>query len=771
MKKLIKILLVCGITLVVLLAAGLVTLKVMFPPEKLKAMAESYTKENFHREISFDGVSFNLIGVTLDNFALSEESTFEQGTFVKADKLQVKVALRPLFQKKIEVRRVILDGLEVNVVKQADGSFNFDSLVAGSSSSAEEQPQAAQEASAPANLDLTIEKISITDCAFSYKDLQTGMNASVDKLNLEIRDFDLANPFSFKLDFTMGYQDAASGMDMTIPVTVDTVVSLANLDMQQAYITVKGISASYKTVRFLLTGGVKNFMAPVVDLTGSLTGINNTTFEEFLPDLPSFNLPQITVNVQASADIEKSQAVIQQIKLGILNSGITASGNASWASATPTYNITGNMAIALAEAVQMTDTVADFKPQGQILGTFTATDKLDGKDVRGNITLKDVSVMYEPVTASALNGVINIASVDDISCASLTGLLNGEKFTSSFSYKNIQEVMNIVFNLDLSKFKLDSLPAAQTSAVQEEGTQTEAAPAEQNAAETAPAPTEEPQPAANAQADGPETYMNIQANVKVGEVQVPFFTTQGFAINANLTSVSPSMKKANGQVSFTLQPGAITDLDSFVKENKIVKILLLPINIINRVAKVLNIDLFPAENSAQKGQISYDAAEGVYNFVNGVMTVEKTTLTSKLTNINGSGKVDFPQDNIDMKVSATVLTSQTPIVIKITGPVENPSGKLDVLNTVGSLVGGLLSTQTPGNLVSGAASTAGAVATGAVKTTGKVAETAVKTGTTVVKGTVGVASDTVKGTVNTAKDALKGIGSLFKKKDDKEEKK
>lgn len=146
-------------------------------------------------------------------------------------------------------------------------------------------------------------------------------------------------------------------------------------------------------------------------------------------------------------------------------------------------------------------------------------------------------------------------------------------------------------------------------------------------------------------------------------------------------------------------------------------------------------------------------------------------MSSKLTNINGSGSVDFPKDNIDMKVSATVLTSQTPIVIKITGPVENPSGKLDVLNTVGSLVGGILNKDTPGKLISGTANTAGAVATGAVKTTGKVAETAVKTGTDVVKGTVGVASDTVKGTVNTAKDALKGIGSLFKKKDSKEEKK
>lgn len=46
-------------------------------------------------------------------------------------------------------------------------------------------------------------------------------------------------------------------MDMTVPVTVDTVVSLANLDMQKAYITVKGITASYKNAKLVLSGGVK----------------------------------------------------------------------------------------------------------------------------------------------------------------------------------------------------------------------------------------------------------------------------------------------------------------------------------------------------------------------------------------------------------------------------------------------------------------------------------------------------------------------------------
>ena len=45
-----------------------------------------YAKNNLHREMSFDKLSFNLIGVTLENFALSESSTFQEGTFVKADK-------------------------------------------------------------------------------------------------------------------------------------------------------------------------------------------------------------------------------------------------------------------------------------------------------------------------------------------------------------------------------------------------------------------------------------------------------------------------------------------------------------------------------------------------------------------------------------------------------------------------------------------------------------------------------------------------------------
>lgn len=729
MKKLLKLLLKTVLVLAVLGVAALVALRIIFPPEKIKSMALDYAKNTLHREIKFDGLSFNLIGVTLDNFALSEAETFKAGTFVKADKLAVKVALWPLLKKRVEISTVIVDGLDVNVIKQKDGSFNFDSLLPAAEQEAQKEEEAKESSSAaPAAFVLLADKIAVTDCDFSYKDLQTGMNAAVEDLNITINGLDLDNPFDVKITFNTEFQDNG-GPEVEVPVNIALRVFLAGLDLKQAYITVNNISAKYKTVKFALKGGVKDFTAPLADFSGTLSGINNQIFADFLPDLPDFSLPVINMSLQASADLDKSSALIKKASLSVQDSGLTAKGSVGWASVSPTYNVSADLKANLAQLVQMTHAVDGFNPAGIISGSFKATDKNDGQDVSGTVTLKDISALYDPVTLSATNGTIKIASVNEVSCDNLSGLLNGEKFTTSFSYKNIKDVMNIVFKLNLDKLTLASLPKMDDSA------QTDAGAA--NA----------PKAAAQAKNE-PELLMNVKADVKVGEIRVPYFQSEGFNLNADLKNLSAAMTKTDGTVSFNLKSGAITDLDSFVKESKFVKILLLPITIIRKVAGVLKIDLFPAQNDAQKGKITYNKAEGVYTFKNGVMNLDKTLFESKLTNINAKGNANFNTNALDMKVSATVLTSQTPVVIKIGGTMDNPSGKLDVLNTVGSVVGGILNYKTPAKVASSTAHTAGAVAAGAAKTTG----------------------EAVKDTVNAAKDTLKGIGGLFKKKTDSAQK-
>ena len=758
MKKFIKLCFKIAVVLVILGAGALIALRLMFPPEKLKAMALEYAKTNLQREISFDDISLNLVGVTLDNFAISENTTFQNGTFAKADKLVVKIALKPLFQKRVEIATVQLDGLNINVIKNANGSFNFDTLIPASDTAAAAPAQQTQQQPAAASaFVLLADKIAANNCSFSYKDLQTGMQASVNKLNLEINQFDLTEPFDVKINFNTSYQEK-NGPAVAVPVNIALRVFLSNLDMKNAYVTVNDISASYKTVKFQLKGGVRDFTAPQADLTGTLSGINNAIFEDFLPNLPDFSLPVINMNLKAAADLEKSSATISQAKLSVLDSSLSAYGTVGWNGPAPTYSVHADLTTNLAQIVQMTSTVAGFNPGGIISGSFNATDKNNGKDISGSVTFQDISALYDPFTVSGFNGTVQIGSLDNISSNALTGLLNGEKFTASFSYQNIKEVMNLVLNLDLAKFTLKEFPASASASEP-------AAASAETAADTAAQPS-----ATAANNTASNLLMNIKANLKVGPIEVPYFRTDGFTLTANLTDVTDTMTKANGQITFNLQPGAITDLDSFVKENKIVKILLLPISIVRKVAGALNIDLFPAQENTQKGEIAFTSGEGVYTFVNGVMRVDKTTFNSQVTDISGSGNINFYTQELDMQVSATVLTSQTPVVIKIGGTMDNPSGKLDVVSTVGSLVGGILNYKTPGKVVSGTANAAGSVASGAVKTTGKVASTAVKTGVDVTKSAANVATDTVKGTVNVAKDALKGLGGLFKKSDDSEEK-
>ncbi len=709
--------------LVVLLGVGLVILRLMFPPEKVKQIVLDYAQNTLHREVSFDSVSFNLIGVTLNQFALSEDSSFAQGTFVKADRLSVKAALGPLFKKRIEIASVYLDGLDINIQKNKDGSFNFDSLLpADSASAANEKPQE----DVGTAFAFTARRIKATDCNFSYKDLQTGFSTGVEKLNVLVNNATLDDPFPVTISFTSQTQDG-NGPVVSVPVDIALNVFLAGLDLPKAYVEVSSARASYKHTQLTLQGKAENFKNPHVDLTGSISGIDNTALTDFLPDLPPFTLATIRLAAKADADLETSSLVLHNASLQMLDSSLSAQGNVNWGGTAATYQLTGKLQAHIDQLVKMTEDTG-FSPQGILNGSFTATDKKDGKDVRGQLVLKNVSALYPPFTLSQTNGTIQIASLDDISCASLTGLFNGEKFTSSFAYKNIKEVLDLTLRLHLDKLILAAFPSFDTPAENKTDASVTAG---------ANAPTDK---------QGPQTYFNVRADITSGEVRVPYFRTDGISVQAALTNLSENMQKANGTVSFALQPGAITDMDTLLKQSKMVRILLLPLGLLNKVSEKLHLTLFSSSDQAGKGEISLTKAEGKYTFTNGLMTIDSTTFESTVTNVNAGGTVNFTDNTLNMKASATLLTKQTPVVLKITGTLDNPSGKLDVVNTVGSVVGGVLNYKTAQSAVTGTAKTAADVATGAAKGAGTAAQE----------------------TAKAAKETVKALGGLFKKKSSQE---
>ena len=714
-KKLLKCCVVLLCIFAVSLIAAFFTLKKMYPPSKLKVMAQNYVSQKLQREFTFDSVSFTWIGFTLTNAALSEEHTFQDGTFIKANKLTAHVAVKPLLQKRVEISTIEADGLEANIIVKKDGTFNFSTLAPASENSTEQSTQTAT-STEDSPLIITAQKIKLTDCDLVYRDEQSSARTALNDLNIEIANFDLNHPFNTKIDFITDISGTGSP-DVRLPLSLQFTTQLAGLDLPNAYATISLATARYKTIQLDLQGEVKNFEAPSLNLTGSLAGVNNTVLSELAPGLSAFSLPTIHLALNANANLDTKSAIISQAKLSVQDSSLLAKGTLNWSGPTISYNLSATLTAIISQLVQMAEmSINDFKPTGTINASVHATEKKDYTDISGNLTLKNASLLYDPFTLTELNGNILLASLDNISSPALTGKLNGEAFRGDFSYKQNPTVTDIKLNLNLDKLVLTTFSSSSSN--ETEDTQT-----------TAPTTTQQ---------EDTTTSMNIQTNIKVGGISIPYLQSDGMALTANLTNVTDSMAHTNGTIDFSLQPGKITNLDNFIKESKIARILLLPIGVIKKVAGILKIDLFPADKS-QGTTIAFSEGAGTYTFTDGVMNVDKTILNSSATNISASGTANFQTNALDMKAKATLLTQAVPVAFKITGTMSSPKGKLDVVNTVTSVVGGILNGTAVKSAANGTAS--------------------------LTKETANTATDTVKNTVSTATDIVKSLGDLLKKKE------
>ncbi len=708
-QKILKFALCAALLVAVLAVAAFFTLKKMYPPEKLKQMTQTWVAQHWNREVRFSEVSFAWIGFTLKDVALSENSSFDQGTFVEAKKLTAHVAVKPLLQKRIEISTIEADGLQINLIAKKDKTYNFSSLIPEQPSTENtEAPQTDDKSTNENNFVITAQEIKLSNCDVTYIDESTGLHTALNEVSIQTKNLDFVKPFDTVLSFITTVSGNGQP-DLSVPVTVHFITELANLDISKATISLTQATLHYKNILLTLLGKISSLERPTLDLTGNITGITNATFADFAPQLPDFALPSIGLSLQATADLEQQTAQISQAKMTVQDSIFTAQGSVGWGGDTPTYKLTGSLTAILNQLVQMTHSLDDFSPAGMLTATFAATEKNEFTDVNGTIYLKDISVRYDPFTLTKLNGKILLTSLEHIAAPTLTGQLNGENFSGSFTYQALKQVINIILNVNLDQLKLAKLPSTGSSQVENSATGTTST---------------------NSGTTSPSLPINLRAKVEIGKITIPYFQSNGLNLQANLTNLTNTMDQANGTVHFALQPGKITNLDDFVEDSKIAKILLLPLTVIKHVAGFLKLDIFsaPDDNGAY---MAFTEGTGDYTFANGIMNIDKTVFNSTLTNLSATGTANFKTEALNMRATTTLLTQAAPVSFKITGTLSDPKGKLDVVNTVTSVVGGILN--------------------------GTAAKSASNEGTQPTQ-------ETLKDTVTTAKDLVKGIGGLFKKK-------
>lgn len=671
MKKLIKVLAVLVVIGIVLVGGAVVALKMMFPLEKLKSMAQEYVAQNYNRDIDFSDVSLNLIGVTIESFKLSDEGGFEAGSFISADSAVVKVELMPLFKKQIKISTIGFDGVELNVIKNTDGKFNFDNLIPASADEVSPQPEEEQLSSTPLAMDLTAKDIYIKNSDITYKDLQSGMDFAVEDVNFEIKDFDYNNPFSFDLSFNTSVKTGDIKIS-PVKILAKGIVNIAGMELEKASAEITDFSVEYKGFKVNMSGGISNLQMPDLSLKGEISGIDDKLAADFVTgDIPSFALPVISLEAKATADLENSKAEVSKFDVSLGKSYIKNTAAVDFSKPEISYAESTSLNVNLSEVSDISkELLAAFKLKGSITGDIKAVSAGSDKPlVTGSVVLKDIGAAAMGKILSALNGEIKINSLDDIKTNTIKGVFDGSDFKTSLAYKNNRK-MSVDFMFNMDKFTLEDidfdelLASAKGGNGNDEGASTAAASSGTSDLQMAP--------------------MDVKADILIKRVENNVFSTDDLTFKADVKDLDLTMSKASGTVYFSSSEGEIRDLDKLINSSVFLKVALTTVKIAQKALKATQIISGADINT---DSVSYKSIVGDYRLGGGKAVINKSDLNSDLATINTSGSINFVTQQLDMTVKVGLGKNASGSAnIKVGGSIEDPSFKLDVASTVSSLL-------------------------------------------------------------------------------------
>jgi AsmA protein len=179
MKILRRLALVAG-ALLLLVGIAVAALFALFDENKLKAQLIDGVYASTQRKLAIDGeLALSVwpdVGVRVGRLTLTERGN--DTPFASVESARLAVAVLPLLNKRVEVRRIEIDGLDVKLIKRKDGSLNIDDLAGDKKASASaEQPKASRP------LQIDIAGVELRNARLTWRDEMANTTTSIADLD------------------------------------------------------------------------------------------------------------------------------------------------------------------------------------------------------------------------------------------------------------------------------------------------------------------------------------------------------------------------------------------------------------------------------------------------------------------------------------------------------------------------------------------------------------------------------------------------------------
>jgi uncharacterized protein involved in outer membrane biogenesis len=397
--KTLKILLISLVSLIVIASAAVViAIQVFLPEDKIKSYIVDYAKTNLNREVTFDKLSFKFIGIDLKNFKMSENSTFNEGTFIKSDDFIIKISPLPLLSKKIKISNILLDSIDINIIKDENGLFNFDDILKSFESTdttPEQEPKPQQEQkTSSSSFDLNINHFNIRNANISYEDKKTNLVASIKNFNLSTNDFSFTNTFYCETSFDLAVKQ--NKLDISLPLAAKFRTNLNNFDMNKLFLDLETFETTFNNATISLQGKVENLNIPKIDCNLIIKNIDDKTFKDFFESKAEFKADEITFKTKSVINIASMTADIESLNLVLPNSSSDISGTINWGKENIEYNVKLNLDLLI-------DNFAKAIPEYNLTGRLKTNLEATQNFCEGNFILEDISSKSEYGTISNLN--------------------------------------------------------------------------------------------------------------------------------------------------------------------------------------------------------------------------------------------------------------------------------------------------------------------------------------------------------------------------------
>lgn len=213
--------------LVIVLGIILATLDINRYKDEITRLVQQQTGRNLEIAGDIDLSFFPWLGFSVQSVSLSNAAGFKPDTFAAVDTVNLKLKLLPLLKKEVELSAIELAGLDVNLQRRANGTTNWDDLIASQDNSQHVQDKKVEQTSAGSPLAaLTIGGIAIKDANIRWRDGVSGVDATLSQFDFSSEAITLGRPFAFSSQFSVSETQSALGADLDLEGTA--LVDLAN---------------------------------------------------------------------------------------------------------------------------------------------------------------------------------------------------------------------------------------------------------------------------------------------------------------------------------------------------------------------------------------------------------------------------------------------------------------------------------------------------------------------------------------------------------------